>query len=160
MAVVELGDKISFSPKTAKSVTIEWLQKGERSKEFRALLFTGVNRNDVAGVLFVESGLTSEFMAMTKKEKGDELSGSRTVVEVTKKMQYGQDRSDDPRIRFLVYHNTEDRIFQHRFVSTNSFETILKTAEQYVHYIPVLGPWIKKAIKLGKGVIGDDLRDF
>jgi hypothetical protein len=162
MAVVQKGDLISLAPQKAESTQITWQQDlVDHTKEFRVIPFSVKGKSGVGGTLFLESSYQDEFLKLCEKDNENAFgSGDSYKTKVTDRIQYGQDRSDDPTIRFLVYHNEKDNIFQHRFMATNAFASIMGKVEGYVGKIPTLGPLIKKVMEYAKAFIGDPLRDF
>ena len=162
MTVVQKGDWISLSPEAGKDTTIEWQQDlVQRSKVFKVIPFVGKD-NDACGTLFLEVTKAGEFLKLCQEDKSDNPFGSSNnyKVEVTDVMQYGQDSADNTKIRFLVYHDKSDNIYQHRFMQTQAFGSVMYSISNVVGEVPEYGKALETVAKLGKAFIGDPLRNF
>jgi len=162
MAVVQKGDSISLAPDGAESTKIKWQQNfAQRSKVFNVIPFT-VKGSGASGTLFLENGLAEEFLKLCEKdESANPLSASGGyTIQVTDVMQYGQDDADDPKVRFLVYHDKSDNIYQHRFMQTTAFGNVMEKVSDVAGNIPGLGDVMKKVAGYTKAFVGDSLRSF
>jgi hypothetical protein len=162
MTVVQKGDWISLSPLAGKDTTIEWQQDlVKRSKVFKVIPFVG-KENDASGTLFLETNLAEKFLALCEEDKSDNpfATSNNYKVQVTNAIQYGQDNADDPKIRFLVFHDKSDNIYQHRFMQTQAFGSVMYSISDKVGNIAAIGTYLDKIADLGKAFIGDPLRDF
>lgn len=162
MAVVQKEDWISLAPTKGEDTTIKWQQNlVDKTKVFKVIPFV-VKDGTASGTLFLESGLASQFLKQCEKD-GDEnpfAASDNYKIQVTDAMQYGQDKADNPAIRFLVYHDKSDNIYQHRFMQTQAFGSIMYKVSDKVQKIPTLGQYLKELTDLAKGFIGDPLRNF
>lgn len=158
MAVVQKGDLISLNLEDGKEIQVEWQQKlSKKKKAFKAIPFT-VKETQAKDLLFLESALEKEFLAMCKEEESD--SSSTYELRVTDALQYGQDSAKDTKIRFLVYHEKSDNIYQHRFMQSTKLGSFLEKAEQFSALVPKYGAMFKKFSDLSKAFIGDKLKNF
>lgn len=162
MTVVQKGNWISLSPVAGKDTTVEWQQDMvKRSKSFKVIPFVGKD-NDASGTLFLETSLAEKFLKLCEEDKSDNpfAASNNYKIQVTNAIQYGQDNADSPKIRFLVYHDKSDNIFQHRFMQTQAFSSVMYSIGDKVGNIPTLGTYLNKVAELGKAFIGDPLREF
>lgn len=146
---VELNDKIQLFLNDKEELNIKWQQNfSKNSKDFLAIPFKVINQ-EYAGALFVEKDKFSEF---------NELIFEADKILVDEKFQYGQ--SQDKVIRFLVFHNKKDNIYQHRFKATGEFKKIMIMMSEKFDIIPGIGNELKKISDTLKAYVGDPLRNF
>lgn len=178
MAVVQKGDVIYVLPssKEAKMVTIEWYQGRQKHTEnFLAMPFYVPDNPQVLGsTLFVEEYYRAKFQKLateivSPKKFGNFEPKSVYSLTVTDEFQYGQDKAEDPQIRFLVYQNKNNGMFQHRFMSTETSLTIIQSINDklktglYGETGTILGKVaqvVDHIRSLTGAVIGDPMRNF
>ena len=146
--IVEKGDWIQFDPDSKKTETIRWQQKlSSRQEEYVALTYS-VKDKQAGGSLFIQLGLADSFFKKcSKDESSNPIVPGGYKIQVDDAFQYGQ--NNEKTLRFLVFHNKDNKIYQHRFIETTAFSEIASKIEPY---IPL--PDITKAL------FGDYLRDF
>ena len=159
--LVEKGDVIEFYKEPKETTKIEWQQSfQDRSETFIVIPYT-VKGKDASGTLFVEQKKAKTLMASATKAKNDKDSlfdAPAYTCTINEDFQYGQDKNKT--IRFLVYHDKSENMFQHRFVSTNAFEKIATKVAEQAGKIDEIKGVLSKIMSAGKAYIGDSLRDF
>ncbi len=158
--LVEKGNLIEFYLEPKESTKIEWQQNFAKHKEnFMVVAFNVVN-SEVTRTLFIAQKKAKEFMNKAEKSTNenplfDAVSYTTTVDD---DFQYGQDA--DKTIRFLVFHDKNEKMYQHRFVSTNAFQNVATAIGEKVDKIESIKKYLDKIMSLGKAYIGDPLRSF
>ncbi|MCT4584457.1 MAG: hypothetical protein N4A54_05975 [Peptostreptococcaceae bacterium] len=146
---VELNDKIQLLMNDKEEVDINWQQNfKKRKKDFFVIPFKVIDQ-EYAGVLFVEKDKFDEF---------NELIFETDKVAVSEKFQYGQ--SKNKVIRFLVFHDKKDNIYQHRFKATGEFKKMMIMMSEKFDIIPCIGKELKIIAESLKAYVGDPLRNF
>lgn len=172
-AVVNKGDVISISPTIGEEALIKWQQDfAERNKIYRVVPFL-VKETGASGTLFISSSMSSKLLDMCEKDEDDNpfAPQSNYKVTVNDDFQYGQDDAGNPQVRFLVFHDKSNKMYQHRFMQTTAFGSVMSkisdVAEEsngVISMIPSVGPMINgiisKVTDMGKAYIGDNLRNF
>lgn len=161
--LVEKNDYIKFDPATKESVTIKWQQGGsERSDQYVVMPYTVIGK-PASGSLFIQTSLAEEFMNKSEKDEStNPLVSGGSKIKVDDAFQYGQDKDKDPTLRFLVYHNKANKLYQHRFIETTAFSNIGKKIQKAGNEYggALWGGIINKGADLLKGFIGDYLHNF
>lgn len=159
--LVEKNDVIEFYKEPKETTVIKWQQNFQDRQEVFLVIPYTVKGKEASGTLFVEQKKAKEFMDLAKKTATDEDALFDTpafTTEVTEDFQYGQDA--DKTMRFLVYHDKSENMFQHRFVSTSAFQNIATKVGEKAGQIDAVKGYLDKIMKLGKAYIGDPLRSF
>lgn len=153
-SLVEKGNKISVELDVKEKTIIKWQQNfQDRQEVFFAIPYYVVDNSEASGTLFVEKKLFKDFKNTVTKDEDDD-----TITTVTDDFQYGQDK--DKTLRFLVYHDKKENMFQHRFVTTNAFQKISEKAAIHAGKVESVKKVLDKVTKLGKAYIGDKLKNF
>ena len=163
--LVTTGDIVTFEEtelgKEKNMKTIEWSQMLRTHKKPYVQLTTLKEGKEPSFVmLFVQKPL----IPFVKKQ----CQNGICKVKVTKKFQYGQNK--EKTLRFLVYHDKNNKAYQHRFLSTSTLSTFSEGAQILTNNAKSLGvvvPGVGAAAMLSdqvikglKSVLGDPLRDF
>ncbi|KAG9187008.1 hypothetical protein G6011_10116 [Alternaria panax] len=93
-----------------KKVTVSWSQMMRtRTQEYWVCNYQVKSGGNLDGVIYIQTDKVDEFKS--KKTGGDEFT-----LTVDNTFQYGQNKEQTK--RFLVFHNKDNKPFQHRFVAT------------------------------------------
>lgn len=158
--IVEKGDWIKFNPEKKENVTIQWQQNLSSRQEEYIVLPYSVNGKQASGSLFIQLGLADSFFEKcSQDESSNPLVKGGYKIQVDDAFQYGQ--NNEKTLRFLVFHNKDNKPYQHRFIETTAFSNIgNKIVEVGAGAAAEWGQLLKKGADLAKGFIGDYLRDF
>ncbi|KAI4687488.1 uncharacterized protein J4E88_003077 [Alternaria novae-zelandiae] len=135
----------SLGGEKSKKITVSWSQwLGSRSQEYYVCNYTITSdrRKGVTGLLYVQTDKLEEFKS--KKTDGEDITFT-----VDETFQYGS--NDDVTIFFLVFHDKDNKPFQHRFIK----ETISRLEGQAADFIGGLG--LKSQ---AESFIGEYLMDY
>lgn len=159
--LVEKGDVIEFYKEPQVSTEIKWQQNfKDRSEVFLTIPYK-VKDKEASGSLFVEQKMADKFMKAAKKVETNKESlfkSSAYTITINEDFQYGQDK--EKTIRFLVYHDKNENIYQHRFASNNAFQKIVSKIGEQTDKIESVQKIFDKITRLGKAYLGDKLKDF
>ncbi|RYO58844.1 hypothetical protein AA0116_g7223 [Alternaria tenuissima] len=127
---------------------------GEKSEKITtSLLDCCLHANELLlgnseGVIYIQTDKLDEFKS--KKTGGDDFS-----VTVDQSFQYGQDNAKTK--RFLVFHNKDNKPFQHRFVESTWAKMGGKTLELIKRE---LGQDANQVGDVTRNYLGDPLRNY
>ncbi|MCJ1379936.1 hypothetical protein MMC17_003039 [Xylographa soralifera] len=94
---------------TSDPMTVQWSQKWTtRSEKYYSVVFENITQGGERGRLFISEKALDEF-------KHNPIKDGNYVFKVDEEYQYGQANSAG-NDRFLVFHNKNNTIYQHRFV--------------------------------------------
>ncbi|KAJ0122135.1 hypothetical protein J7T55_002647 [Diaporthe amygdali] len=149
---VEKGDKVfipadTLSEAGGRKVAVKWSQSfKDRSEDYYVSKYTNKSGNG-EDLVFVQASKLNELAA---KSQGDE----KYTLVIDDAWQYGQQK--DGSKRFLVYHDKNNKPYQHRFV-----ENFIKQAGgKAVDVITGLGYPADKIEDIASRFVGDYLKTF
>ena len=151
--LVSIGDTIEVKVGNSKTTVIKWQQTFKKRSETFTVYTYKIKGKNMGGALFVENKLITEFSELiTKSENGAE------GLSVTEQFQYGQDKNKT--FRFLVYHQSSEKMYQHRFLTNSLFQRLMKGVSSTLGIFPNLKTEFDIIIDQGKSYLGDPLRNF
>ncbi|KAI4660678.1 uncharacterized protein J4E78_005383 [Alternaria triticimaculans] len=119
-----------------------------RTEKYKLCKFTVKSGGDAKGLIYVQANKVAEFKS--KKTGGEDFT-----LMVDESFQYGQDK--DQTKRFLVFHDTDNRPYQHRFVEN----TLTELGDDALDYVQNMGFTGAHDIgDLAKNFVGDYLHNF
>ncbi|KAL6712884.1 hypothetical protein ACLMJK_009596 [Lecanora helva] len=133
-----------------KKVTVRWSQMfKDRSEEYWVCKYTNKSANSSEeNLIFVQISKLEEL-------KNKKFDGDKLTFKVDDSFQYGQKK--DGTKRFLVYHDKNNKPYQHRFVEN----TISSLGGKAVDYVSNLGyADVNKVEDVARHFLGDYLRNF
>lgn len=166
MSIVNKDNYITVVPSKMEDATIKWQQSfTQHEKQFKVVPFIGSEDSKINGTLFIEEGYVDAFFKMCEKDASDNpfKSKDNQKVKVTDEFQYGQDSASDTKIRFLVFHDKSDNIYQHRFMKTTAFSSVMGKVSDAIGAAGDVIPFkavVDKVLDAGKAYVGDPLRNF
>ncbi|KAI4941548.1 hypothetical protein J4E91_010724 [Alternaria rosae] len=152
--LVQKGNTIHVHPEflndgKSNRITVSWSQNWlGRSEKYKVCKYTVKSGGDANGLLYVQANKVAEFKS--KKTGGEDFT-----LTVDESFQYGQDK--DQTKRFLVFHDTDHRPYQHRFVE-NTITELGDDAAQYVK--ENIGMDFQAIGDVTKNYVGDYLHSF
>lgn len=160
MTIVEKGDWIKFNPESKQTETIQWQQNFSSRQEEYIVLPYSVKDKEASGSLFIQLGLADLFFGKcSEDESSNPLVKGGYKIQVDDAFQYGQ--NNEKTLRFLVFHNKDNKPYQHRFIETTAFSNIgNKIVAIGGSAAPLWDELLKKGADIAKAFIGDYLRDF
>ena len=160
MTIVEKGDWIKFNPESKQTETIQWQQNFSNRQEEYIVLPYSVKDKEASGSLFIQLGLADLFFGKcSEDESSNPLVKGGYKIQVDDAFQYGQ--NNEKTLRFLVFHNKDNKPYQHRFIETTAFSNIgNKIVAIGGSAAPLWDELLKKGADIAKAFIGDYLRDF
>ncbi|KAK7447747.1 hypothetical protein VKT23_014005 [Stygiomarasmius scandens] len=113
MSPVQKGDVISFSLDAKREVTVTWSQSfSTKSEPYYAIAAVNTSRDNANVNFFVQKNkFDNELSSLAS------VDGNTAKVTITDKFQYGQKNAQGD-FRFVVYHDTSRKPYQHRFIET------------------------------------------
>ncbi|THU83588.1 hypothetical protein K435DRAFT_871128 [Dendrothele bispora CBS 962.96] len=111
MAPAQKGDIISFTLDSKREVTVTWSQTTNKSEPYYAIVAKNT-RDNVDVNFFVQKNWFDNEL-----NKFATVDGNTARVTITEKFQYGQKNAQGD-FRFVVYHDTSRKPYQHRFIET------------------------------------------
>ncbi|THU86513.1 hypothetical protein K435DRAFT_868180 [Dendrothele bispora CBS 962.96] len=152
MAPVQKGDIISFTLDSKREVTVTWSQITNKSEPYYAIVAKNTGDN-VDVNFFVQKNWFDN-----KLNKFATVDGNTARVTITEKLQYGQKNAQGD-FRFVVYHDTSHKPYQHRFIETTLLakggDIAVKLAKAFGY--DEVGTSVSDFLK---GFIGDYLHNF
>ncbi|THV05865.1 hypothetical protein K435DRAFT_849612 [Dendrothele bispora CBS 962.96] len=113
MAPVQKGDIISFTLDNKREITVTWSQNlSSKSEAHYAIPAKNTSRDNADVNFFVQKNWLDNELS-----KFATVDGNTARVTITDKFQYGQ-KNDQGEFRFVVYHDTSRKPYQHRFIET------------------------------------------
>ncbi|KAF1933020.1 uncharacterized protein M421DRAFT_89316 [Didymella exigua CBS 183.55] len=149
MGLINKGNTIHVSASSIQDqrVTIKWSQSLKSRSEDYYVASYNVPGSDAQGAIFVQASKLDEFK---NKNKGDSIT-----VDVDGSFQYGQDKAQTR--RFLVYHDKNNKQYQHRYVEN----TLTSLGDKAKDLAGVLGfPQVGSIETQLSNFVGDYLKDF
>ncbi|KAK7442568.1 hypothetical protein VKT23_016166 [Stygiomarasmius scandens] len=162
MSPVQKGDVISFALDAKREVTVTWSQSlSSKSEPYYAIAATNTSRDNATVNFFVQKNWfdsqLSSFASIDGKSNILRLRNTAKVT-ITDKFQYGQKNAQGD-FRFVVYHDTSRKPYQHRFIETTLLakggDIALKLAKGFGY--DAIGT---NVTDFAKAFIGDYLRNF
>ncbi|KAI4675308.1 uncharacterized protein J4E84_010200 [Alternaria hordeiaustralica] len=153
-SLVQKGDTIYVHPEflsdsKSNRMTVSWSQNWfNRTEKYKLCKFTVKSGGDAKGLIYVQANKVAEF-------KSKKTSGEDFTLTVDESFQYGQDK--DQTKRFLVFHDTDNRPYQHRFVE-NTLTELGDGANEYVKEFT--GVSFEAVGMMAKMFVGDYLHNF
>ncbi|KAK7447752.1 hypothetical protein VKT23_014010 [Stygiomarasmius scandens] len=154
MSPVQKGDIISFSLDAKREVTVTWSQSlSSKSEPYYAIAAVNTSRDNASVNFFVQKNKFDSELASFAS-----VDGNNAKVTITDKFQYGQKNAQGD-FRFVVYHDTSRKPYQHRFIETTLLakggDLALKLAKGFGY--EAIGT---NVADFAKSFIGDYLRNF
>ncbi|THU87374.1 hypothetical protein K435DRAFT_804375 [Dendrothele bispora CBS 962.96] len=113
MAPIQKGDIISFTLDNKREITVTWSQNlSSKSEPYYAIPAKNTSRDNADVNFFVQKNWLDNELS-----KFATVDGNTARVTITDKFQYGQ-KNDQGEFRFVVYHDTSRKPYQHRFIET------------------------------------------
>ncbi|KAK7447736.1 hypothetical protein VKT23_013992 [Stygiomarasmius scandens] len=113
MSPVQKGDIISFALDVKREVTVTWSQSlSTKSEPYYAIAAVNTSRGNADVNFFVQKNKFDNELSSFAS-----VDGNTAKVTVTDKFQYGQKNAQGD-FRFVVYHDTSRKPYQHRFIET------------------------------------------
>ncbi|THV05886.1 hypothetical protein K435DRAFT_849627 [Dendrothele bispora CBS 962.96] len=113
MAPIQKGDIISFTLNNKHEITVTWSQNlSSKSEPYYAIPAKNTSRDNTDVNFFVQKNWFDNEL-----NKSATVDGNTARVTITDKFQYGQ-KNDQGKFRFVVYHNTSRKPYQHQFIET------------------------------------------
>ncbi|THV04037.1 hypothetical protein K435DRAFT_791231 [Dendrothele bispora CBS 962.96] len=113
MVPIQKGDIISFTLDNKREITVAWSQSlSSKSEPYYAIPAKNTSRDNADVNFFVQKNWFDNELS-----KFATVDGNTARVTITDKFQYGQ-KNDQGEFRFVVYHDTGRKPYQHRFIET------------------------------------------
>ncbi|KAK7447751.1 hypothetical protein VKT23_014009 [Stygiomarasmius scandens] len=160
MSPVQKGDIISFALDAKREVTVTWSQSlSSKSEPYYAIAATNTSRDNATVNFFVQKNWFDSQLGSFASVDGKSTEVLRMIlVTITDKFQYGQKNAQGD-FRFVVYHDTSRKPYQHRFIETTLLakggDIALKLAKGFGY--DAIGT---NVTDFAKAFIGDYLRNF
>ncbi|KAL8791671.1 MAG: hypothetical protein Q9195_005754 [Heterodermia aff. obscurata] len=135
---------------SGQKVTIKWSQSlRNRTEEYWVGKYTNKSANSSEeNLIFVQASKLDEL-------KNKKIDGDNVTLKVDDSFQYGQKK--DGSKRFLVYHDKDNKPYQHRFVEN----TITELGGKAADFVSQLGyADVNKVEDVARNFLGDYLRNF